>query len=118
MNKSLRRTIRRICKDSRDESTIGTRSRMMEALQSKAENGQVAIYVWQMDCDCSSWSYHDVLPAKVFAIDQYIDQVYANAEGEVRWYFVKPSEVPEKEEPSRDHLLEAFEDGHPHYITY
>ena len=116
MNKRLKRIVRKAFRGQKDESGIAARAILFSALQGKAEDGKVAMYIWQMDCDCASWSYHEIVPASVQFIEGYLDEIYANAEGRVSWHLVKPSEVPAKEAPSRDHALEAYEDGHPHVV--
>ena len=118
MRTKFKQLCRKVCRGAKDESAIGERGRMAEYIASHAENGQVALHVWQMDCDCASWDSFRKYPASVRIIAREIDDIYYGAEGSVRIQIIKPSEIPEPEEQPRprDYALEAFEDGHPYSI--
>ena len=85
-------------------------------VQRFAENGRVVLEVWQMDCDCSSWTSYGECLASAIAVEAEMDKVYQYAEGPVRFTLIKPSDRPDQPPEPRDHALEAFEDGHPHVV--
>lgn len=72
-----------------------------------------------MDCDCASSDSIRLYPAHaVRRIEREIDRLYECAEGPVRWHLCEPEKAAGFKSTRRDHALEAFEDGHPHYVTY
>ena len=101
---------------SEDISRIGERARLAKAISAKQRDGFVGLSVWQMDCDCASWTSFEVLKANTMVVDHYLDDLHANAEGRVSWHFVTPQEARDSVGEHRDHALEAFEDGHPHVV--
>jgi len=115
---TLRQAISRAIRNSdrSDTSNIARRARLVDRIQENTEDGQVALHIWQMDCDCASWEQYKILPAIPVAVNRYIDRLYYDAEGPVRISFILPSETDEPLAPPRDHALEAFEDGHPHVV--
>lgn len=79
----------------------------------------VAIVTSGMDCDCSAWSNRVTLvPAMPIYVARWIEQFYADAEGPQSYQLMKPSKAAKLKEGHRDLALEAFEDGHPHSVTY
>ena len=118
MRDAMKKTLRKVCRGSRDESVIAVRARALAHINEVQEHGRVVVHIWQMDCDCASWDSFENLPAKMKVIEDYIDRAYYGAEGPVRVSVISPSEEPEDEDKprSRDHALEAFEDGHPYSI--
>lgn len=85
-----------------------------EQLPHFAEGEQVAIWVWQRDCDCcEGTSCHIIRPTRK-ALDAFIERTYLGAEGPVSWSIHRPSEPFESY--TRDRVLEAFEDGHPYSV--
>lgn len=101
------------------EDVLANKANARAYIDSKAQDGKLAIHVWQMDCDCASWDYLKVVPANsLVAIEAFMNDVYDNAEGPVRISYCSPDACKDFKSESRDHALEAFEDGHPHYVTY
>ena len=84
-----------------------------------AESGKVALVNSGMDCDCSRWE-NDVsmVEATVEEVDLWVRDFYANSEGPQSHYIERPSIARKLQRSSRDLVLEAFEDGHPHSIHY
>ena len=82
-------------------------------IRNDAEGGEIALIVWQRDCDCCEGTSRHILPANPKVINAYINCVLDSAEGPVRYWIDKPSAYFEPEH--RDRALEAFEDGHPFY---
>ena len=50
------------------------------------------------------------------SVEQYIQEIYNNAEGPVYWISIAQPEH-KAEHVSRDLAMEAFEDGHPHSVS-
>jgi hypothetical protein len=100
-----------------DDSDIGTRAEMYARIDKVAVDGKISISVDQMDCDCSRWTSGHVMDAVPHrAVEQYIEDIYSNAEGPIYWMSI---DTPENkaEYTSRDLALEAFEDGHAHSVS-
>lgn len=84
-----------------------------------AEDGRVAIVTNGMDCDCSAWENSvSLVPATLAEVDVWLDDFYGSAEGPQGHYLERPSVARQLKRSSRDLALEAFEDGHPHFISY
>ena len=115
---AFKKACNRAYRNQVDESLIGTRGRMSDHINDVAEHGRVVVHIWQMDCDCASWDSFQNLPAHVRCVNDYIDRAYYAAEGQMRVSVIRPSEEPEPEDipRSRDHAMEAFENGHPYSI--
>jgi hypothetical protein len=83
-----------------------------------AEDGKIAVIREGMDCDCTQYRRVSVIPMPglmAWLVEEDKHQQYLD--GPESHYFGKPS----RHEPgykSRDRALEAYEDGHPHYVTW
>jgi hypothetical protein len=96
---------------------INERETIKTRLAASVEAGMIAIVHSGMDCDCSQFSYVDHVPVmSVISFQRNFDRVHQDAEGPTSYYFGKPSQYPISHE-SRDLALEAFENGHAHYVT-
>ena len=97
---------------------LAERSELKQRIERVVEGGMVAIHKTGMDCDCSTWDYveHERFRG-VFAHEREWQEYMDGAEGPQSMGFHSPSHYPEQSE-SRDLALEAFEDGHPHYVSY
>jgi hypothetical protein len=91
-----------------------SRQDWLRQLRDDQEDGQIALIVWQRDCDMCEGTSRYVLPADAKTLDAFIDGIFASAEGPVRYHIDKPSAYFESE--FRDRAFEAYEDGHPHCI--
>ena len=101
------------------DEVIGYNAELANAIQAKAEDGEIAI-VWS-GIDCDSVCYRNdwrILPAIVPVIRRSIDERYYWADGPCNWVIKSPSEVRNTRYVSRDLALEAFEDGHAHVVHY
>ena len=82
-------------------------------------DGQPRIHVieWGRDCDhCESSRLH-TLPPSLQAFEQAQESMYDNAEGPCSLHIVSAEEAAEFSPYFRDHILEAFEDGHPYSVA-
>ena len=103
--------------ESRDCSWLAERERIARRVYAHAEAGEVGLSVWQMDCDCASWTSYYILPAVPVIIERKLDDLYQYAEGPVSASICFPSLLRDQEPPPpRDHALEAYENGHPYSI--
>lgn len=95
---------------------INDRVEVADALVRANENGKVAKINSGMDCDHASWYIvqHISTPTVVSAWHIAEDQARW-ADGPCGIYYDKPSQTPESN-TGRDHLAEAFENGHPHVV--
>jgi len=71
----------------------------------------IGIVVWQRDCDCAEWTSFDTLPANKKAMDKYVNDLYANAEGPVSFHWCDIRDKATFQPHSRDRVMEAFENG-------
>ena len=80
-------------------------------------SGKVTVDVWSRDCDGVSGSYPVEIEPTLEAWDKLADSCEANAEGPWSMRIIPLEQMAEYEpQPTRDHTLEAFEDGHPHVL--
>jgi hypothetical protein len=98
------------------EDPLALKAELAAQIKQHAVGGRIQVGYWQMDCDCASWEGGYKTQATVVHVKQVIDGLYENAEGPVRWWICDPREKIAPK--SRDHALEAFEDGHAHSVTY
>jgi hypothetical protein len=95
---------------------LAEKAELALSIQALEKGGKVQLVVWQMDCDCASWTSGIVVNATVAHVQATLNDIYNNAEGPVRWNLASPDFKVERNE--RDHALEAHEDGHPHSVSY
>jgi len=95
------------------------RRAFLRSLAEKAENGSIAM-VWSgMDCDGVRYRNSvKTVKADVKSVMEAENEEYEWADGPCNYYLEKPSVAKTLQYSSRDLVLEAFEDGHPHSITY
>lgn len=95
------------------------RSNLAAALQEYAINGVVYVQVTGHDCDHSTYDYVRKVPATPMHYDRFEADQYECREGPEYHNWLTAQEVQAYEPaPSRDLVLEAFENGHPHVIHY
>jgi hypothetical protein len=100
----------------RDESQIAVRARLYKHIDQKTVDGVVSLNQSGMDCDCVRATYGDIVPVKSKrAIEKSIDQIYQDAEGPQSVWIDFPDECVSYS--SRDLIMEAYEDGHPHSVS-
>lgn len=94
--------------------TIHESINLRGAIEAAAEHGKVTLVITERDCDHVQVTYTETLLR--WEVRQYLEKVYANAEGPVSWQAIRPSSKMFDLPPPRDYILEAFEDGHPHSV--
>ena len=80
----------------------------------QATHGGVGVIVDSTDCDHCRSTYGRVMDASEFP--EWLDRLYANAEGPTHYRLVSPQYALLHRSSSRDLVLEAFEDGHSHVV--
>ena len=82
-----------------------------------SEKGKVGIHTSGYDCD---WTYGErsrVVNAVPMAVYNFIEKMYAEAEGPISVTLFRPSQYPERSQNCGRNLVEeAFEDGHSHVV--
>ena len=93
------------------------RQALIQRVKDCAEHGEVAM-VWSgRDCDGVRYTGHvHLVDASVKEVDREAAYTYGWADGPCGFYIERPSIARTIERTSRDLVLEAFEDGHPHVI--
>jgi hypothetical protein len=101
----------------RIDRLINERAQWRAHIDANTEGGRVALCRSGMDCDCVTYTDARVIPAPVSVVAwlREFDQHCEWLDGPESTWFDKPSRVTEGHE-SRDLVLEAYEDGHPHVI--
>jgi hypothetical protein len=98
---------------------ITDRARLASEIASVAQNGQVGILEVGADCDWTYFNRARVQPVKsLFVMWREHVRAYDAAENRYDRYFISPEEADKHVDESRDLALEAYEDGHPHLITW
>lgn len=93
------------------------RQQFLQAIARCAEVGKVAV-VWSgRDCDGSRYANSvAIVDADKKAVEAHIEHTYEWADGPRAYYIERPSVARRLMYSSRDLALEAFEDGHSHFI--
>lgn len=96
------------------EARIALHRRIAEC----AQDGKILVIESGRDCDCVEYSGQTrIIEASVKAFDALQDEIAKWADGPFHLDIDKPSEDEFIRYESRDLVLEAFEDGHPHHIV-
>lgn len=118
VNDGLRLSMLNDVYEHNDHSALTQYQTIKKACEVLAEDGQIAI-VWSgMDCDCSTYRRVHTVPATVKDVVKDIEHTYYWADGPCSWVLERLSKAYDDGFQSRDLILEAFEDGHPHCVTY
>lgn len=100
---------------------ITERGNARAVIAAKAENGMIAICRSGMDCDCTRYSSVRIepVPVSIVAWLKNEDEHNAYLDGpESMWIDPPSAHDNQNSHESRDLALEAYENGHPHFITY
>ena len=119
MRNELKRKLKKMYRGftRQNPDRLESRQRLHSAINTYAENNQIAVVYGGIDCDGGMWNNcTTIIPANVMSVVQWEQDYYDNAEGQ-QWHdLAKPSEVQALESSSRDLALEAHEGGHPHLL--
>ena len=85
-------------------------------LRGKGTSRFVAYVHWSRDCDCVEGERIIVLPATLDALNERIAHESEWADGPFTFTPVSLRDALEFEGWSRDRVMEAYENGHPHAI--
>lgn len=98
---------------------INERAALAARIASCAENGVVSIHESGMDCDCVTFSgiLRHAVPATLYAVNKEMCDAQQWADGPLHLTVISPSEAKGVEYKSRDNVMEAYEDGHPHSVV-
>ena len=114
--KKITRSLDRVSDNYNVHWNINNRVKLKRVLDNNSEDGMIAMIDTGMDCDCVSWRgvYHMPTPSvsKVVLLENE-QQEYAEGPCSLNWG--KPSEHSTGRQ-TRDHIMEAHENGHPHVI--
>jgi hypothetical protein len=83
------------------------------------ENGKVGIVVAGRDCDCTQYEHHRIVdaPRSIVKWCNEHERHLEYLDGPETTTFCKPSTIQDGYSMQRDLALEAFENGHPHFIS-
>lgn len=84
-------------------------------IRTKTVDGKVSVNFSAMDCDCATYGSGSVEWAIPTSIEKHFNDLYAGAEGPMSIWVDYPSRIHTQR--SRDLVLEAYEDGHPHSVS-
>jgi hypothetical protein len=100
------------------DDELAAKQRLKERWENFAEDGMIAVIREGMDCDCVQ--YRTVRHIPVPSLAAWLkaeDENQQWLDGPESHYFGRPSDYP-IEHVTRDRALEAYEDGHPGYVTW
>jgi len=80
-------------------------------------DGTMFVYHWGRDCDHCESDGVSTMPATKKAFEQAEADMYDNAEEPCTMYPITEAEAAEFRPTFRDHIMEAFEDGHPYSVA-
>ena len=94
-----------------------SRQNFLATIKDSAESGKLAL-VWSgRDCDGVQYSGQvELVNANIAAVTKAVDHTYDWADGPCNFYIERPSVARRLTYDSRDLVMEAHEDGHPHVI--
>ena len=100
------------------DRAITERGALAARIRACDEGGKIAMVESGMDCDCVRYSGKvTIVPATMAAYYEEYNRTAEWADGPFSFAIVRPSEAAGIEYASRDLALEAYENGHPHYIV-
>lgn len=101
------------------DQRINERAALAARIAECSENGIVAIWESGMDCDCVTFTgiMRYEVPATLGAVSKEMYDAYKHAEGRLTLAVISPSEAKGVEYKTRDNVMEAYEDGHPHSVV-
>ena len=101
--------------------TINERAEWRRAFEARQEGGKVAVVRSGMDCDCTQYKRVTIIDTPSSVVE-WLDEEWKHREwldGPESVWLEPPSWWPDGNHyASRDRALEAFEDGHPHRVTW
>lgn len=95
------------------DHAINRRAEDARALARFAVDGEVAIRVWQRDCDCVEFTQLKRIPATMLDYWKLQSEMHEDAEGPISFRILSPEEAAEFKPASHDRATAAFENGHP-----
>lgn len=94
------------------------RIRFLKALTELAEDGKIAVIESGRDCDCVEYfGQVHIIDATKQAYDKLYDDTAEWADGPFHFQLERPSVAEGVTPISRDLVMEAHENGHPHSIV-
>jgi hypothetical protein len=91
----------------------------LRAIRDKAEGGKVAVIESGMDCDGVQYAgVVHTINATPGAYTRLWNRISESADGRFYLSIARPSVAKGIQYRSRDRVMEAYEDGHPHSIAY
>jgi len=82
-----------------------------------AEGGRIGMVIESRDSDCVYSVRAKVLNARWPTVQAYMQRTEDGADGPVHFRLCRPSSLREFEPVTRDLVLEAMEEGHPHHVV-
>lgn len=98
-----------------DESVLAERAELAQTIAECVEDDKLCIVTSGRDCDCVEFVYSTLMsrPTVMRLWSEERDTFYW-ADGPISIGYCRPSERPGNY--SRDLVMEAFENGHPHFV--
>lgn len=99
---------------------LAEKQALLRRIQSCTENGHIAICRSGMDCDCTQYSRVTIVPVPTLvAFIRDEDEHQQWLDGPESVWIDKPSDHDNRNYyASSDRALEAYENGHPHRVTW
>lgn len=99
-----------------DESLLAERQQLQQTIAKYKMDDVVCLVESGRDCDCVEYTHSQLIEkATVMKVWSRQTDIYSWAEGSCYVGYCSPDERPGNY--SRDLVMEAYENGHPHYVT-
>lgn len=99
-----------------DESLLAERQEIQQTIAKYAVDDEICVVQSGRDCDCVEYVHSSIVKRPtVMKLWGDRQDTYAWADGPCYVGFCSPEDRPNSQ--SRDLAMEAYEDGHPHYVT-
>jgi len=119
-----KRLFKKICRNHQADAphrihrTLKRRWRVWALIKEFEHEGKIYHVESGRDCDGVQYSGHiHSCAAHPWAYEALLDRISDSADGPFHLDMIKYEDLHEVEYTSRDLTLEAFENGHPHYLT-
>jgi hypothetical protein len=98
---------------------INERAEIARIFARWSENGRIGVCRSGMDCDCTQYRSERVIDVPHVLVWQIEEEKHREwLDGPESVWFVTPSECRDGYHASADRALEAYENGHPGYVTW
>ena len=98
---------------------INERAEFEAIFKKVVKDGKIGVITSGMDCDCCQYYRESLMdyPKSLMEYQRNEEKHRESLDGPESRNYVSPDRVRKGYSKSSDRALEAYEDGHPHYVT-